>query len=47
MDPEDKNRIYEEEKARLEAEEKIKSEKKAERKKQGCIGCLTLIGIIV
>ena len=41
MDQDDKQRIYEEEKARLEAHEKLKGEKK----KQGCIGCLALFVI--
>ena len=41
LDQDDKQRIYEEEKARLEAHEKLKGEKK----KQGCIGCLALIVI--
>jgi len=47
VDQEDKNRIYEEEKARLEANERIKSEEKAKKKKKGFIGCLSVIVLIV
>jgi hypothetical protein len=58
LTPEEKQRIYEEEKARLEAQERVRAEidvekaaakakKEAEKKKQGCMGCLFLILIVV
>jgi hypothetical protein len=43
MDNDDKQRIYEEEKVRQEAKDKIK----ADKKKQGCIGCLVIIVLLV
>lgn len=42
----DKNKIYEEEKARMEAQEKLKQEKKDKESAQGCFGCLGFILII-
>ncbi len=58
LTPEDRQRIYEEEKARLEAQERLKSEAKArealsipesKRKPRGGwgLGCLTVVGVIV
>lgn len=43
LTPQDKQRIYEEEKARDEAKQKIEAQKNA----TGCMGCLGLIVIIV
>lgn len=42
----DRQRIYEEEKARLEAQEKIKQQRGQENLKGGLKGCLWIIGII-
>lgn len=58
LSPEEKRRIYEEEKVRIEAQEQIKKQlverKKAENEKEaskfvnkGCLGCLIVIGIII
>ncbi|UCG94449.1 MAG: hypothetical protein JSW13_01435 [Candidatus Aerophobus sp.] len=46
LSPEEKKIIYEEEKARLEAQEKAKKELKAKKTKQGWLGCLGLIAVI-
>lgn len=46
LSPEEKKRIYEEEKTRVEAQEEAKKEAKAKKTKQGCLGCLGLIVVI-
>jgi hypothetical protein len=40
LTPDERQRIYEEEKARREAQDQLKDEKK----RKGCLGCLTVIG---
>ena|SRR3990167_4333807 len=50
LSPEEKQRIYEEEKARMEAQENVKNEASAKTAKlatKGCLGCLGLIAAIV
>ncbi len=47
LTPEEKEQIYKEEKARLEAQEKIKAELNAKEAKDGTIGCLVFLGIVV
>jgi hypothetical protein len=58
LTPEERQRIYEEEKARLEAQERLKSEAKArevlsipesrrEPRSGWAVGCLTVVGVIV
>jgi len=42
LSPEERERIYYEEKARMDAQEEIN----AENTKKGCMGCLTVIGVI-
>ncbi len=51
LTPEERQRIYEEEKARLEAQEDLKRKQgeaqkrqKAKQQRQGCLGCLGIIG---
>jgi hypothetical protein len=46
LTPEEKQRIYLEEKARLEAQEKLKEEKKKKDSKNAGMGCLAIIIII-
>lgn len=45
MTPEEQKRIYEEEKERLKAQERLKKESKNKKVKKGCIGCLGIIGV--
>lgn len=47
LSPEERQRIYEEEKARREAQEKMKAEATAQNTKYGCIGCMGLLAIII
>jgi len=47
LSEEEKKRIHEEEKERIIAQEKAKMALKAEKSKQGAIGCLIFLGIIV
>ena len=54
LSPEEKRKIYEEEKTRIETQETIKREKEAEASKKdkalfkkGCLGCLGFIVIII
>jgi hypothetical protein len=47
LTPEEKNRIYEEEKARHEAAEKVKLEVKQKKSSQKGLGCLIIIGFII
>ena len=46
LSPEEKKRIYEEEKTRVEAQEKAKEKSEAKKTKKGCLGCLGLIVVI-
>jgi len=49
LSPEEKRRIYEEEKARIEAKEQVKrelKEKRPEKRKKGCLGCLGVIVLL-
>jgi hypothetical protein len=43
----ERRKIYEEEKEKLETQQKIKSEIDAKNTKTGCMGCLGFIGIVV
>ena len=45
LTPEERKKIYEEEKARAEAKEKIQKDQKAKQSKNAGIGCLVIIGI--
>lgn len=45
LTPEERRKIYEEEKARAEAQEKIQKDKKAKQSKNVGVGCLTIIVI--
>lgn len=45
MTPEEQKKIYEEEKERLKAQERLKKESKNKKAKKGCFGCLGIIGI--
>lgn len=45
MTPEEQKRIYEEEKERQKAKERLKKESQKKIAKQGCIGCFGIIGI--
>jgi hypothetical protein len=47
LTPEEKKKIYEEEKERLSAQEKVKAEKKKKETQSGCIGAIILIVLIV
>ena len=47
MEENRKKEIYEEEKMRMEAQEKLKEEKEAKETAQGCLGCLGFILIII
>ncbi|MDT8901882.1 hypothetical protein [Anaeroselena agilis] len=47
LSPEEKQKIYLEEKARLDAQEQAKKEKNAATNKKGCFGCLGVIVIIL
>jgi hypothetical protein len=47
LTPEEKQKIYEEEKERLAAQDKIKKEKQQKTSKNVGIGCLSFIGIII
>ena len=47
LSPEEKDKIYKEEKARLEAQEKAKKELKEKKTKKGCLGCLGCFGAII
>jgi len=47
LTPEERQRIYEEEKARAEAQEKAQSEIKNKKRQQGCLGCLTVLAILI
>jgi hypothetical protein len=46
LSPEERERIYQEEKARKEAQDKIKKEESAKTMKTGCIGCLGIIIVV-
>ena len=46
LSPEEKKRIYEEEKVKLEAQEKAKKELETEKTKKACLGCLGMIAVI-
>jgi hypothetical protein len=45
LSDEDRRRIYEEERAREEVREEIQRESKQRKLKQGCLGCLGIIGV--
>jgi hypothetical protein len=47
LTPEERQRIYQEEKARSEAQEQIKKDARAKKTQVGCIGCLGLVALIV
>jgi hypothetical protein len=47
LSPEERQKIYEEEKARTEARQKIKKEQQQKAGKKAGMGCLVIIGIIV
>jgi hypothetical protein len=47
LNPEERGYIYEEEKARKEAQDRLKNEEKAKTAKRVRIGCLGLLGLIV
>lgn len=47
LTPEERERIYAEEKLKKEAQEQLEKEKKAKNTKQGCFGCLGIIVIIL
>lgn len=49
ISPEEKKKIYEEEKAHLEAQEMVKKElqeERSEKRRKGCLGCFSVIVII-
>lgn len=46
LTPEEKKKIYEEEKARLEAQEQVKKESEAKKSRKGCLGAVGLIAFI-
>jgi|GEM_PF-4155904 len=46
LSPEEKKKIYEEEKLRVEARAKAEDEAKSEKTKKGCLGCLAAVVII-
>ena len=45
LSPEEKQRIYEEEKARHEAQDRVKKEAKAKQSRRGAVGCLVIIRV--
>ena len=45
LTPEERQKIYEEEKARFEAQKQLQAEDK-KKKNSGCMGCLTVLGIL-
>jgi hypothetical protein len=47
LSPEERERIYQEEKARKEAQGRIKQEESAKAMKTGCLGCLGIIVLVV
>ncbi len=43
LTPEERQKIYEEEKARAEARDKVAADKEADKTRKGCLGCLALV----